>query len=170
MKIPRATIRVPSQHDPAQYTADVMQRVRAVQQQHPAEAPAPIILWRSWPRVGLAGALAAALLAILVLPQHSPVRMAQQIDQEAALLLAVDEPALNGGEEALAEELETLDTMMLAEAGPADDETWLEDTMQLLDEVGDEAALEDVDSSAQREEQWLQELEWMDETDLATSS
>lgn len=164
----RATMRLPSQHDPAQYTAEVMERVRALQQ--PAAAAPPIILWRSWPRLGLATALVVAALALVVLPQRHTVRVAQQIDQEAALLLAVDEPVLNGGEDELVEELETLDTMVLAQVGPDSDEAWLEETLQLLDEVGDDAALEDVGSSSEEDEKWLEELELMDDTDLSSSS
>lgn len=165
----RSAVRLPSQHDPAQYTAEVMERVRAVEQ--PATAEAPVVLWRTRPRLGLATALAAALLAITILPQRHAVRMARQIDQEAALLLAVDEPVPNGGDEGLAEELETLDAMMLAEAGAAnDDAAWLEDTVQLLDELEDDSALQDDDPASDDEESWLEELELMDSSDLATSS
>ena len=137
----RTTVRIPSQHDPAQYTAQVMERVRA--SSRPAVAAAPLVFWRSWSRVGLATALAAAAIFVWVVrPQRSSVQVAQQIDQQVAVL---------------------------AESNSTDEE-WLEQNLQILNEVDDGAPLEDLDASSQDDESLIEELQLLDKGDISTAS
>lgn len=126
----RHPLKGPSGIDRAQYTAEVMDRVKA--QASPAPAPAPARTWLPWPRLVLTMAtVAAGILLMLTVTQPTSRRMLQ-----------------------------------LAESPEAEDQ-WLDDTLQLLDELDESDADEATGAS---EEDWLKELEQLDETELAASS
>ena len=55
-----------------------------------------------------------------------------------------------------------MDTMMLAEAASTED-LWLEQTLQLLEAL-------DEDDMGPLDEEWLEELKWLDELELGASS
>lgn len=59
------------------------------------------------------------------------------------------------------------DAAVLAES-PESDNAWIQETLQLLDQL-EESVDEDADNPAS-EEEWLQELETLDQADLAASS
>ena len=170
----------PTGIDRAHYTAEVMAKVKALAQ--PVPAPAPVRVWLPWPpayrpsgagrRLALTLATVAAGIAIVLgATRYQTSQLAQQITRESQLLAALDEPELEplatDQVEAVADEMETMDTLQLAESLPSDDE-WVEQTFQLLDEL-DEAAPEDAASGAS-EDEWLQELEQVDESELAANS
>lgn len=53
---------------------------------------------------------------------------------------------------------------------PTDDETWIQQTLQLLEELEQSDDATSAGEPAQSDDEWLQELEMIDEADLATSS
>lgn len=165
-------INTPAPYDPTQYTAAVMERIRAAEQ--PARRPALVSSWLSWPRLSLAVATAAAgLLVIVSSVRQSHNRLAQAILQGSALLAAVNDanvdPAINGDVDVLTEELETLDTMMLAQSPPSD-ERWVEQTLELLDQVGEDESSANDSADLTNEEEWVDELRQLDENELSVSS
>ena len=170
----RHPLKLPEALDRSEYTAQVMVRVR---QEAGAAAPASWARsWGFWPRLGLALATSAAgVFVVLHQGQQAGVRLAQQVEQGTALLAAVEEPLaepLTAEEpDALAEDLELLDTFTLAEA-PQSDEAWIQDTVQLLNQL-DEDLPEDADgndATGPSDEYWMQELQSLDESALAASS
>ena len=163
----RHPLKSPSATDRPEYTAHVMARVRL------AAHPAPAV--RSWalrPRWALALATAAAgLLIVFHAVPRTNGQLARGVAQETELLAAVGEPLLEppalGDVDALAEELELVDTFVLAEA-PPDDEAWIQDTVQLLNQLDEE--LPEDGAAGPSDEEWMQELQTLDESDLAASS
>jgi hypothetical protein len=153
--------------DPARYTAEVMARVRALERRSaPAASP---LRWLLWPRLGLALAAAAALLVIVTAGPRSGARLARTLLQDARLLELVDEAALDGSlaedPDGLAEALADQDLLVLAESPPAED-AWVEETLQLLDQLDEELPEDEAGSS----DGWLEDLEMLDESELAASS
>lgn len=162
--------------DRDRYTAQVMARVRA-SAQHPSRAPAsiPVFEWFSWPRLAFAGAAvgAAAMFWIVGTVHQSQTQLARAIDRDAQLLTAFDEPLPatdRGSVDELAQDLQEADTVMLAESTPSDDQ-WVEQTIQLLDQLNEEPPDADTTgSSNQNQEEWLNELQTLDESELAQHS
>lgn len=138
----RHPLQMPPEPDRARYTADVMARIRALER--PAASPAPIRLWAGWPRPALAWASAAAglllVIGVLSIVSGRSTQLARHGQQ-----------------------------LVLAES-PTTDEAWLEETMALFDLLDEEIAAESAGESFDTEEDWLQELQWLDEADLASSS
>jgi hypothetical protein len=118
------------------------------------------------PQVALVVATAAVAVVIVRLQARPPASSAEALVQDAHLLAALDGAPLeaNGDLETLAEELDTWDAMMLAESPATDDETWLEHTLEVLDELNEGQAADP--SPTAPEEQLLEELLQLDETDL----
>ena len=165
-------LKTPTGHDPAWYTAQVMQRVRAMDEPHPV--PASGWRWPSWVSVGLIAATATVgfLLVIGVLKQ-SQTRLANQLLQESETLAQLDEhstsePVMDNDMEGLAQELQLHDTLVLAESTPSDDQ-WVEQHLQLFDQLDEDPATEDT-SQPSSEEDWLQELKRLDESELGSST
>ena len=138
----------------ARFTADVMARVRAL-----ASAPAArpfgsrhdvpsTSLWMSW-RVwgwGLAvSAVAAGVVLVASVGVRSPVQVARRM------------PAPN------------IETLVLAES-TSHDAQWVEESLQLLDQLDEESAADADDSAPASDDEWLQELQTLDESDLASTS
>lgn len=153
----------------ATYTAEVMRQVSALHV--PSLTPAP--RWLAWPRLALVPLAAGAVVLILVgrshLPGGSP---AGQITADAEVLTALGQPLLPepgsaGGLEELAQELELADALVLAEAPPTDEE-WVAETLHLLEELDEEPAAGPSDTAVPDE--WLEELELLDEGELGASS
>ena len=162
-------LKSPTARDPSRFTAQVMARVRAGTQ--PAQTPARLLgLWRG---LAVPLAVAAGLLVAVTLrsPGRSEGRLAARLTDEAELLAELGEPmggSLSSGDvNALAEELEHQDALVLAEA-PPDDDTWIAQTLQLLDQVDQE--LPDDASTGSSDEQWMQELQTLDDSELAARS
>lgn len=153
----------------AQYTAEVMERIRALGR------PALVyrLAWASWPRLALATAVAAAAVFVVVgRVEHPAIPLADQVDRDVQVLAAVAEAdavmdLAADDPETLAQDLEALDTIVLAEAQPAQDQ-WLEETLWLLQEVGDDLPPDAAGETS--EEPWLDELELLDEFELTAAS
>jgi hypothetical protein len=169
-------LNVPDGEDRSFYTAQVMARVRAL-------APTPnlsrIPLWNNlvwgWPRLALTASAAAAGIMFVLWSSHATTqRLADQVAGESQVLAEVGEP-VNGqvmpdAVDALAEELRMEDLMVLAESQPADDE-WIEQTMQLLEQIDETLPeAEGAGSDPSSEDDWLQDLQMLDESDLASKT
>jgi hypothetical protein len=150
----RHPLKEPTAVDRAQDTAEVMQRVRALADPTP-EPAAPRGAWL-WVRFGLVAAGVAAVLDIVGVVQP---RRAQ--------LAAVGE-SVEFERTPPTEAPQTARPLELAESLPTD-ETWVDQTLELLDQL-DESAPEDDNGSVSTDEDWLKELELLDETDLASRS
>ena len=126
----RHPLKRPSGIDRAQYTAEVMARVKA--QTSPAPAPTPVRFWLPWPRLVLTMATVAAGVLLMLTVTHPTSRRMFQ----------------------------------LAESQDAEDQ-WLDDTLQLLDQLDENATDEATGAS---EDDYLEELKQLDDTELAASS
>ena len=152
----------------ARYTAEVMANVKALA----SAAGTPAAEFRArpvlglWPRLWVAAATALAT-GMLIVGLHRPspevalIRDAQQLAQIEHLLPEAAE------EEDLSQELELMDTMMLAEADTSQDEVWIEQTLQLLEQT--EELPEDNADSEESDDSWMNELELLDESQLTRS-
>lgn len=152
------------------FTASVMTRIRAVEE--PAAVTVGVRRWVAWPQFGLAVAAAAAIVLLLVWTVEPPgARLAWQIAREVEMLVAVEEsllePLVATDPETLADDLEALDEIVLAEAAAAaDDDRWIRQTLDLLESLDEE----DAEVEAGDTEEWLDELERLDEAELTASS
>lgn len=162
----RHPLREPDAHDHARYTAEVMTRIHTLTQ--------PARRWLPWPgRLALAFATATAgMILVIGLRQTVGRQLAETIARESQMLAALDEGAFDqrlGGVEPLAEELEAEDAIVLAEAEPGDDEAWFEQTLQVLDRFDDTHPDDRVEAPGMNE-LWLDELERLDQEELAATS
>ena len=169
----RHPLREPSKVNPQQYTEEVMTRIRALDQPAPQRA----VFSRPWflrPQVALVTAVATAALVLVAVNLSRPpaIQLAEEVDQEIELLAALGEALdvepleLDG--EALAEALEEADRLMLAEAARTADERWIEETLELLEEFEEEFPTGFLDDAA--EDEWLDELEWLDTQELGAGA
>ena len=144
----RHPLKGPSDVNRAQYTAEVMAKIKAAES--PAPAPAPparrllspgraVRFWLPWPRLSMTLATVAAGILIMMTVTHQASR--QLAHPPEAVLIA---------------------------ESPAADDQWLEETLQLLDELDEDVSSETAGDGS--EDEWLEELELLDETDLASSS
>lgn len=127
----RHPLKRPSSIDRAQFTAEVMAKIKALDS--PAPAPAPVRSWLPWPRLAMTLATVAAGILIMMSVTHQPARHLTQVAES-----------------------------------PATDDQWVEETLQLLDEFDEDVSSETAGNGS--DEEWLDELELLDETDRATSS
>ncbi len=139
------------------YTAEVMAKVRALSPTPLREARSnPSRSWLLWPRWAFIALTAAAGIAVVIGTIRSSTRqLAQQVTYEGQLLAAVG-----------AFDEEAMDTYLLAEA-PSDDERWLDQAAQVLEQVNDES---EDHSSGSEEEDLLNELELLDQAKPSASS
>ncbi len=172
----RHPLREPRDTTPARYTDEVMAKVRVLQP--PASARAPLRLWLPWRFALVAATAAAGVLVFVGTIRHTQRQLASAIDRDAQVIAAVDEivpttPAGNGTTpDDLAQELQTADTLILAESVPSDDQ-WLDQTLQLLQQL-DEDVPGDVTGTnshaADAQDELLNELQQLDEKDLTANS
>ena len=131
----RHPLKEPPGHDRERYTAGVMARITSAE--HPAASRAPIIRWLPWPtRLVLAFATAVAGVAVAIGVWH---RTALQV---------ADSPA------------STRQQVVLAES-PSSDEEWINETLQLLDRLGEALPVGSADQLD--DESWMEELKLLDQ-------
>jgi len=141
----------------ATYVQEVMARIEEASASQPHAAPWDFG-WRAL--AGLAAAAACALLVLAVLPR-APGRVAQRIDRDWQVLAAVGET------DAVTPELDDAqahDLLQLAEADSTTSNQSVEETLKLLEEL-DAAGVDAGDAST---DSLLEELQGLDELDLAT--
>lgn len=172
----RHPLKAPSDADSSRFTAEVMAQVRADAQPRRAHAAWTVRLLGLWPQAAMSLAAAAAVLVGLTVlrPSGFGQQRAAQLAQESELLEAVGEPvngwAIADDADSLADDLEHEDTLMLAEAPPSDD-SWVADTLQLLDQLDEDLPDEPAaGNSNSNEDDWLDELQMLDESELAVRS
>ena len=138
----RHPLKGPTDSDQSRYTAEVMAQVKAISQREPASSS--VRLWISWPRLALTCAAAAAGIAIVLTISHHPAQRVAQgdlPDRSSAMIV-------------------------LAES-PSTDEAWVDETIQLLNEFNEDLP---EDASGSSSDEWLDELQTLDENELAASS
>ena len=145
----RHPLKEPSDLDRAQYTTEVMDRIRALEQPVAVSAPAAARRRMLWLRPALVAMTAAAAVAVVLL-----VRRSDQSQLTVVQGLDDSQP-------------ETARALRLAES-PSEDEQWLEETLRLLEEF-DEELPEDVFEDWS-DDDWLDELQMLDEYELYASS
>ena len=170
----RHPLKSPADLGPTQYTREVMARVKALETTLAPSRTLPRLRpgW-VWPRlaVGLVGA--AALLVVVGIRPGQDRQLAERVTRDSAILASLGESVSEVLPEEDAVEFEALEGegMILAEAGP-DDAAWVAQTLKLLDQL-DEELPEDATGDAGgsgSENEWLHELQRLDETDLASTS
>ncbi len=151
--VARHPLKEPMDTSRTAYTTEVMERVKALAPT-PNLAPSQVrnnLVWGwGWPRlaVGLATAAAAVFVVFTMDETRHQRRLARSITDQAEILTALDEDALPPDE----------DLLLLAET-PATDEEWLEQTLQLLEELDEELPADAASEDSEAE--WLQELEML---------
>ena len=137
----RHPLKEPTTLDRADYTREVMARAKALDQ----PVPSPARSWFPWPRLVLAVVTAAAGLALVIWTAN---RSTSQVAQAPAHT-----------------------TLTLAES-PAGDAQWIEETVQLLEQLdeNDGVSQDATGGASNSDEDWLNELEMLDEGDVASSS
>lgn len=173
--IGRHPLRHPVDDDPPRYTAEVMARVRELSR---PPAGAPRLGWaRSWfaaPRLAFAAAAVAAISVVVLIahPHGSSERLAREVADGSRLLEAVGEANLDvpmsAGDDAVAEALEAEDEMTLLAAATPSDDRWIEQTVQLLQQIDEETPAGSSGDAAG--DAWLDELELLDQLELSTES
>lgn len=166
----RHPVRRPADEPQAGYTVQVMERVRL---SRPVRAPAWGWLPRPQPILAFGGAAAAAAVGFVMLT-GTPQRLAEEVDRDIEVLARVDPEIVAGLLEAsldgVAQEFELLNQMRLAEMeGVVDEEAWLEETLELLNDAGGLDDASDLPAADESLEELLQELEELDATDSLSS-
>jgi hypothetical protein len=115
---------------------------------------------------------AAGLLIFLGVFRQSNAQIADQLVAESNALSLLDEttlaePAVEYDVDELAQELQYHDTFLLAEATPSDDQ-WIEESLKLLDQLDQESVLDDAEPLSNDEDDWLEELRQLDESELSS--
>lgn len=165
----RHPLKEPTDLDRAQYTAEVMARVRSLARPVTAPTPASRRTWWLRPVLVTVTAAAAVVLVVRMLdqaPQHV-AREDQQIPwlSEEGRVPLVAKPAQ--GAEEIAGDAAGVNELMLAEEH-SEDAVWLEETLKLLEEFDEELPEDSFDEGSDND--WLDELEMLDEDALLTSS
>ena len=165
------------------YTDEVMARVRAEAQPKKAVFSLPVFI----PRLALVAASVAVIAFAVVTRQPSGVlgRMARvpsavsekqvaELEENWQLLAmlddSTDEPLTAAAEdvEGFLQDSDEMELLMLAADTGSGDEQWLEQTLSLLEQFDDEAGsdLTGEEGNPSSEEEWVHELEMLDEVDL----
>lgn len=159
----------------ADYTREVMRRIRL------AEAPAPVYRWapqRVWrPRMvfAMATVAACALVAIVMIPGRQ-AQVARQVERDVTVLASLEDAVTDvvpPSDDEIAEELAMLDElMMLAQQTPAaDDEAWIEQTLKIFEQLDNGAPLDDLlPDSAESDEELLEQLEQLEHAQASATS
>lgn len=164
----RHPVRPPAETTPSDYADQVMRRVKTA-------GIVPAAAWRPQPQWFVAfGTVAAAIAVGFVVLTNSPERLSASLERDIEVLAEVDEEAigslLTSSVDGIAQELQLLNQMRLAELEEVvDEEAWLEETMELLNDVEGIDAASGPSGDDQSLEELLQELEQLDATESASS-
>ena len=191
-------LKEPAETDRAQYTAEVMARVRRLAQ----PAPAPRRVWwlpacrdavwswwcdagrpacraaaQAWRPVLVTVTAAAAVVLVVGRVNQAPIRVAHDAE-DGPMVAAVDKQPLIAQpavpEDALVEEFaQSVEEFLLAEAlilaeSSSEDEAWLEETLRLLDALDED--LPDGGTEDWSDDDWLDELDLFEDEDFFASS
>lgn len=134
------------------FTAGVMHRLE--------QAPQP--QRAAWPRLAWVAALAAAAVVLALRLPGGANRLAASIEGDAAMLAALDVPVDGDLSD---EQLASFIQLAEQPAGATDDAQWVEETMQLLDQLNESAS----DDNAADDEDWLHEIDSLEQEPSASS-
>lgn len=134
------------------FTARVMRRLE--------QAPQPQ-RW-VWPRLAWVAALAAAAVLMALQLPGGASRLAATIERDAAVLAALDVPVDGDLSD---EQLASFIQLAEQPAGATDDAQWVEETIQLLDQLNESAS----DNNAADDEDWLHEIDSLEQESSASS-
>ena len=174
----RHPLNAPATLSEPQYTTEVMARVRRLASTPSASTAAVTqpLVW-GWPRLVLSAmSVAAGVVLTVGLVRHSREQTASGVAQDTEFLaqlgkqpesLLADDPDNLAGELEAVDET-TIETMTLAESTP-DDEAWLEQTLQVLDQMDQDAVPQADTSERSSEDDWIDELQLLDESELASN-
>ena len=169
----RHPLKSPPDGDRSRFTAEVMARVRSEAGPRPASSWSGLLA-AGWPRLAFALAAAAAVLVAVNVRRPADGRLVAEMAQGTDLLAELGEPLENvlpADAEELAEDLEREDVIVLAEAPPDTDEAaWIADSMKVLDEIDDALPEDGTAGGTGNDDQWLEELEMFDQSELAAQS
>ena len=176
----RHPLKEPSGESRARYTAEVMSKIKAI----PEAAPILPQLSSSRLRWRWAAAFAAVLIGTTAagLLRRSEQSLSTRVVRESRLLTELSkqldsdewwtgkEPfgglLIIGDFDSLAEELETMDSLTLAQEAD-ENQSWLEETLQLLNQL--EEDLPGDLPGEEPEDTWLKELEFLDEEQVSAT-
>ena len=137
----RHPLKGPADMDRSRFTAEVMTKIKAEE----SPAPAPSRIWMPWPRLAWTLATVAAGILIMMSVTHQAPRQLAQPPQPVETVVLAESPAT------------------------ASEDQWLDETLQLLDELDEDAASGESAGNGSDDE-WMQELESLDEAELAANS
>ena len=158
----RHPLKEPGEHDPGRFTAEVMARVREVAPA-PVRARPPAWFQQVWGRWALA-AVAAAVLAVVVLRvvPRPEAQVARETPVQTVQPLASLPKSPGSGAPG---------TLTLAASEKVeDDASWLEGTVELLEALEEDPEDGTAASPQGSDEEWLQEIESIDDAELAAAS
>ena len=160
----RHPLRAPSESMQASYTREVMERIKE------EVAPAPVLRWIPRPRLALSFAAVAACFVVWIMvgPRAQTGAVVRHIDEDFEILALMEEPVdLPLDYEDLEEEIKSMDVLVITQAREAQSETsWILQMMELMDELEEESG---PDGDDQTLDDWLREIEFLDQEDLASS-
>ena len=157
--------------DRAHYTAEVMARVKGLPRPVVAAKQVPRFRWWSIPRLALAAPVfAAGLTLVVVIGRGAHQRLAKDVAHQAQVLASLEGPGFDqvGSHpfDVGADEVEAIDTLTIAAESVSDEEAWIHTTLQLLEQFEEaEPILHHPD--VETDEEWLHELERLDQVDLS---
>ena len=166
----RHPLKGPAEAERASYTAEVMTRVRALDPPS-AVVPAsvPVRRWAWWSRFAVAMATTAAVAVTVSLVHQSRSQLATPPLRDVGM----SDPAT------LAESPSPGAAPLWPPAGghlprfagesPSTEEEWFEQTLQLLEQLEEDSSAETAGDGVE-EEEWLEELQWLDDSELSTAS
>ena len=157
----RHPVQDPPQH--ASYAQEVLARVKT----QDARAAAPAWRWMAAPRLAWMAATVAACGLALVCLRRLPSQTASVQDAVDVLAAVGELDHVNAAD--LEQEAVFVDQMVLAEAqADTQDDAWLQETLELLNQVDDKSAVDAPESGASPDE-LLKELEQLDESEITSS-
>ena len=169
----RHPLKVPDDVNPKAYTHQVMARVKAFHEPARHDATAAVQRWLAWPQLAMAcGAVAAGVLVAITVGHSRNEQLAREITRDAQVLAEMGEPVTDPVSptdvDGIAEDMATIDAMTLAEA-PQSDDAWLKETLQLLDQLQEDVP-DDASSGDAPDEEWMKDLQTLDDSDLSQPS
>lgn len=157
--------------EPAQtredFTAQIMARVRELARPEPAGTRVPLLFQLLGGRLALAVATAALIgfVALRLVPHPAAQVAAKPVAEPAHQQLAMLQSATGTVQQPARPDL-----MRLAESPAQDDATWLEGTVELLDALDNDLGEDTATADPSSEEDWVDELDSLDQSELASST
>lgn len=174
----RHPLKEPPAKSPSAYTAEVMSRVKS--KTAPAgssRARLAVPLWE-WPRLRVVLATACAGVVIAVgISRYRATQLAQSLirqSEQLAELAGPEQEALIEADDVktIASDWEEMDRLMLAESdrpSTTDDAKWIDELSRVLNQLDEDVSGDDASSDVDQD-QWLDELEMLEQTGNTASS